>query len=261
MKVYSKGCGYCLSKRGNIDDATYQLHLKEVDYVCPLCGKSLSYSNKKNKIDQIAHIFPHSPRPNEENILLGVELLGDNSEDFQNKIALCPICHKKYDTNKSREEYERLVKIKKKKYSLLLTKENMTKQCLEDDIVSVLDAISNISDEIFDGIEKYTALKISQKIDAKHTALKRKIENYVSDYYLFIEEQLKNLDAKGLKFNRIKAQIHSVYTQREFDDPEDIFRLIVEWIKSKNNLLDDTACEIVVSFFVQNCEVFDEISK
>lgn len=44
---------------------------------------------------------------------------------------------------------------------------------------------------------------------------------------------------------------------------ETIYYDIVEWLMHKLSLSNDyrTACEIVVAFFVQNCEVFDEISK
>ena len=40
-----------------------QLYLKEVSFVCPLCGKILRHrgQRKTNKLYEIAHIFPNSP--------------------------------------------------------------------------------------------------------------------------------------------------------------------------------------------------------
>lgn len=40
-----------------------------------------------------------------------------------------------------------------------------------------------------------------------------------------------------------------------------IFNLLVDWVMSKNPLSSREACEILISFFVQDCEVFDEISE
>ena len=40
-----------------------------------------------------------------------------------------------------------------------------------------------------------------------------------------------------------------------------IFSKIVEWIKNNTQSNSVEACEAIVSFFVQNCEVFYEITE
>ncbi|MEI3527074.1 MAG: ABC-three component system protein [Bacilli bacterium] len=45
------------------------------------------------------------------------------------------------------------------------------------------------------------------------------------------------------------------------DDQNIIFNKMVEWLKFKTQEITNDACEIVISYFIQNCEVFDEITK
>lgn len=44
-------------------------------------------------------------------------------------------------------------------------------------------------------------------------------------------------------------------------DKSKIFDYIVNWVKTKTSTQSKEACEIVVSYFVQNCEVFNEIAE
>ena len=42
---------------------------------------------------------------------------------------------------------------------------------------------------------------------------------------------------------------------------EYIFNAMVDWIMKNTGSQSKAACEIVISFFIQNCEVFDEITE
>ena len=79
--------------------AEQQLYLKEVSFSCPLCGKDLRHrkQGKANKLYEIAHIFPNSPTAEQYEQLKDLPRLGDNSESFENKIALCKDCHDQQD--------------------------------------------------------------------------------------------------------------------------------------------------------------------
>ena len=50
-----------LKERKNPSQHDTTLFLREVDHHCPLCGKELIYrgQKKKNKLYQIAHIYPN----------------------------------------------------------------------------------------------------------------------------------------------------------------------------------------------------------
>ena len=88
-----------LKDRKAPSEADQQLYLKEVSFACPLCGKILRHrkQGKTNKLYEIAHIFPNSPTEEQYERLSALPRLGENSECFENKIALCKDCHDQQD--------------------------------------------------------------------------------------------------------------------------------------------------------------------
>lgn len=96
-----------LKKRKAPTEAEQQLYLKEVSFSCPLCGKILRHKKqgKANKLYEIAHIFPNSPTEEQYELLSKLPRLGDNSESFENKIALCKDCHNQQDYHTTVEDY------------------------------------------------------------------------------------------------------------------------------------------------------------
>lgn len=83
-------------------------------------------------------------------------------------------------------------------------------------------------------------------------------------YFNYIKDNLKNLsDEKNKKFDMIACEIKTAYLKaaQTTEDKVTIFNCLVEWLNSKINEATREACEIIISFFVQDCEVFDEISK
>lgn len=87
--------GYC-KPREEIKEFDNRLYLQEVGARCPLCGKLLidRRQKKKVKLFEIAHIYPNRPTEEQYRTLQGLPRLGDNSESYDNKIALCRDCHK-----------------------------------------------------------------------------------------------------------------------------------------------------------------------
>ena len=59
--------------------------------------------------------------------------------------------------------------------------------------------------------------------------------------------------------SEVKAAYLSI--KKMTDDQNIIFNKMVEWLKFKTQEITNDACEIVISYFIQNCEVFDEITK
>jgi hypothetical protein len=43
--------------------------------------------------------------------------------------------------------------------------------------------------------------------------------------------------------------------------PLNVFHKMAEWLQSKTNQGSIAACEAVISFFIQSCEVFEDASK
>lgn len=242
-------------------------YLLEVGGLCPFCGKNLlaTKANSKSKLYQIAHIYPNSPLNYEKIELDGLERLGINCEDFKNKIALCKDCHGYYDDHTTKDEYLRLVELKKKSLSFANARVSASHQDIEDEIILVINALSTADPRILKRTElENKALKISEKIDDKHMILRHKIETYVCVYFNFIKETFRNLeDSNQINFDIIASEIKTSFLkcEKELLDESDIFSTLVIWMQSRLSNSSYEACEVVVSYFVQNCEVFHEITE
>ncbi|MCE3203420.1 ABC-three component system protein [Paenibacillus sonchi] len=246
----------------NVDNA----HLLEVEGSCPICTSYLLISKGKrmNKKYQIAHIYPNSPTAAEVKELQGLERLGDNCEDFENKIALCKDCHGYYDDHKTKEEYLNLINIKKKLLKTAKVKISTSHQDLEEEIVLVINSLSDIDYSTLQKMKlEYQALRISSKIEDTYFMLKMKIETNVCMYYNFIKETFQNLDqSKRINFELVASEIRISFLkcEEEMENKSEIFEALVKWMKSKSVNSTNEACEAVISYFVQSCEVFHEIA-
>ena len=248
---------------GNMDNA----YLLEVNGICPLCGKYMLIGKAKriHKKYQIAHIYPNSPTPNEVKELEGLERVGTNCEDFENKIALCKDCHGYYDDHKTKEEYLKLLEIKKSLLSVSKAKITASHQDLEQEIILVINALSEIDEKTLQKMKlDYKALKISEKIEDTYSILKLKIENYVCIFFNFIKETFQNLDQSGqINFKLVASEIRTTFLkcEKEMSNKSEIFKSLVKWLESKAVGSSNEACEAVISYFVQDCEVFHEITQ
>ena len=254
-----------LVKRKNPSQLDCILFLQEVNYVCPLCGKLLKHGKQKkdNKLYEIAHIYPNSPTKEQYETLKGLERLGKNSEDLKNKIALCKDCHDTQDYHTTKEDYLNLLKKKKHFLQFKELKEATITLGLEDEITIIVNKLSNIQKEDIEGLV-YTPVKLTNKFLPNEYIVMDEIQSKVTRYYTLIREQFKNIEGKNnFTFETLAGQIRSCFVKMNkiSDNKEDIFRYITNWIKEKTCSESEFACQIIVSFFVQNCEVFNEITE
>lgn len=248
-------------------EAQLRLYLKEVNFHCPLCGKVLQSKKQKKESQkkfEIAHIYPNKPTYEQYSELNGLERLGINCESIENKIALCTTCHKEQDHHTTKDEYLRLLNIKKSLINQIDIREILDQMQVEDDIKEIINKLSKVED--FEIVElKYDPVEIKNKIRDDFPLLKRKVKHNVTDFYPFIFEEFKKNDNKNNTNNYevICSQIKAAYIKIKnmSDDQSAIFNMMVAWLMNKTLELKNEACEIVISYFIQNCEVFDEITK
>ncbi len=119
----------------------------------------------------------------------------------------------------------------------------------------VVEAIKGIDDEN----SEYTDPKpIEEKIEKKtEKLLFKKVQNHVMDYFsdirqLFIEEQ----ETKDLVYEQIRKKIKYQYKHANGNSKHEVFDNLVDWLMSEVQSTDRIACEAVMSYFVQSCEVF-----
>ena len=117
------------------------------------------------------------------------------------------------------------------------------------------DALAS-SDEL-----EFEPKKIEHKVDNTMSNLtKRKIKNNVSDYFRFIKKRLFSIDSENPgAADIILLQVRHYYLKQKQKEKnqQTIYDNIVKWILKKTNSPSVDAADILASFFVQNCEVFE----
>lgn len=249
--------------RQKYNDAQQTALVSQVNRVCPLCSQSLFYKKKSRtyKNYQLAHIYPLNPTPEEKELLRNEERLSEDVNDEDNIIPLCKDCHGKFDNPRTVEEYRKVFLIKKKLIEQSNQEETWKRYSIESEINQVIDAIySDVGLDVLAEIE-FSPKKVNEKLDDTISRpTHRKIKNHVRDYYVFIKEKFSVLDQSNVDLSDlISLQIKTYYTKQKAMglSQQIIFENIVAWLNAKTNPDTNDAAEILASFFVQNCEVFE----
>ncbi len=235
--------------------------VSEVSSACPKCGRPLMYSKSKtlNKQYEIAHIYPLNPTPSEVLLLANEFRLGADVDHLDNLIALCLICHNKFDNPRTVEEYREMVKLKQS-----IIEHNRQAKLMDDHQIE-----AEIS-KIIDALEKETGGHADLSLDPKELDAKinetmsrltaSRIKQNVSGYFSFVRKKLQLLEAESPSASTIlSVQVKSFYLQQAkvSSDQQAIFKNIVEWIRRRSNSSSSEASEIIASFYIQNCEIFE----
>ncbi|MEQ9313518.1 MAG: HNH endonuclease [Cytophagales bacterium] len=233
----------------------------EVNGVCPLCPTILIYekNGRKQKGFEIAHIYPLNPLPKEVILLQNEEKLNSDLDHGDNLICLCNPCHKKYDKNKTIEEYRELVKKKKDILKRKKEQELWLKTSIENQIFEIIEILVDQDLEFEDNLE-YNPKKIDDKTDDTITILtKRRIHQNVQDYFYKISAKFKDLDfVEPMTTEIISSQIktHYLLLKKQGNNQKEIFDAMISWLQKQTKQDNREASEIIISYFIQNCEVF-----
>lgn len=248
-----------MSQRRKLTQEEENILFDECEGLCPLCGKSL-INNKKGrqiKVYEKAHIYPHRPTDLQRKNLQNIPI-PDDIESPANIILLCRSCHKIQDDQTSREDYLKLYDKKQQQSRRYNAKIAISELDIEPELDKVIDGFKNIDKSEIIKLD-YRPVSVDKKV--KDILLCDKIVGYVVQYYSYIKEKLQQLDEKksgcsDLIATDIKKCFLREKSLQLFLSQEEIYDAIVEWLISKTNG-KRIACEIMVSFFVQECEVFD----
>lgn len=256
---------YCIDRKNPIPSELF-LYLEEVDSCCPKCGTpfAITKGGKFVKGYEIAHVFPNSPTPAEKIMLQNVCVAGINSEDPLNKIALCHDCHKYYDDNKSVNLYNEMFDLKATKHKALEAKKLILNKNIESELTIIIRKLASLSDLEIDRLEKleYKSLKISDKIEEEYKLMRRRIECEVLQYFTFIKQEFANQPIGSFSFDTMASNVRHAYcTLRDKGlDKAEIYKQMTNWFERKTSC-DAEACRIMVSFFIQDCEIYEKLSQ
>ena len=188
---------------------------------------------------------------------------------FKNLIALCPECAKKYkisyddQISSTQIRMDRMKEIKEELSSEVMNT-NLLNPVREIDIRAVMLAINNKLNKATP-ILNYDPVKVEQKIEPQNGLLLYQIKMLVSGYYLLVRDTLKKLsDENALTFDlgdfaRTVRKQYEILVNKKLTQPQ-VFEWLVSWLKNLSKS-DDTACRVIIAYFVQNCEVFDALPQ
>lgn len=226
---------------GLVDDCKYTCSM-------PLCGKHLQTIASQNQ-----SVADYEIITLEEN--KGVK--------YENIIAVCHDCFQKYTLSHTKAEEKSLKGIKK-----LQTDSRSTRQTLDDIAISkgielVIENLSNAKPTELKELT-YDPVSVSEKINEDNSFfLVNEVKSNVARYYKYIEKTMQNLAVRNIySDDLIRAQIKESYKQLadKKRNPEQIYSELSERIR-RITKQDIRFCYIVVSYFIQSCEVFHVITK
>lgn len=233
----------------------------EVGGICPLCPTVLIYEKNgvNDKAFEIAHIYPLNPRADEIILLKNEELLNIDTDNQDNLICLCIPCHRRYDKNKTIDEYVELVEKKKKILKVRKEKEIWISSTIEKEIYQIINLLTD-QNFAFDDNAEYNPKTIDTKTDNTITTLtKRKIHQNVQDYFYQIKAKFTEIESiEPLSTEIISGQIKTHYLKlaKQGGNQKEIFEAMVSWLKKQTKQEYNEASEIIISYFIQNCEIF-----
>lgn len=254
------------SKEEPIIKADFVL-LDECGNKCPLCKSKLSETKKGVPIRKFERIFifPLNLDAAERAEFEELEEAPADLHSLDNQTLLCKKCAELYQIDTTPSEYANLMQLKRTLAYIAELDAEAYDINVEHGIDKILDALSGLkSIPEKEDKTKWEAFRVDKKIP-DNIMLQDMVTDFVLKYYRYIEKQYKQREREGkLRFRKVKneiSQCFELYDEAELAQ-EDIFNRLVAWLKEKTHCDDDVACVAMVSFFVQNCEVFrDETSE
>ena len=223
--------------------------LNEANGYCafPGCGKKLSVVVN----GKIAHAY--------EIVLIDKS----KASTIDNLLAVCPQCQATYTLDENNKKLMKELKGIKSVLSDHQQSVDMLESLnLDKGITNVIKKAAKLGERDL----KEASLdpkEIKQKLSpTEDAALYYTVNGYVTVYFRKIKEIMTNLDKRGeIDYEEVQNQIHAIYLRlkKKKKSRIEIFNEIADKIH-RVTLQDDIYCKIVVSYFVQSCEVFDAIT-
>lgn len=224
--------------------------LHEANHFCPFpgCGRSLTLSNDGSTIDSYE-----------------VCLIDKSSEPkLNNLIAACPRCYATYSIdNNNKKLCAELKNIKKLLQTYAQGEALIDDLPLERGIIEVIGKVKKLKETDLVGAS-FEPVKLMYKLPpSQYFALYSMVNNIVTTYYVKIKEIMIMLDKRGvIDYAEVQDQMKAIYRRlkKSKKSRNEIFNDIVNKIH-RVSLQEDIYCQIVVAYFIENCEVFDAVTK
>lgn len=220
--------------------------------LCPLCGKEKLVARVKGQ--RVAHF---------EVITFPVD--DDGSQTASE--AVCLKCAKLVAAHGVLfSDEDSLVKLRAV-YGRRNAAEGLRDAALEAQLhPAISDIIEQLGEKILTGGVsplRLEAIPVARKIRPEFYELSQRILILVLQWYRVVEQGFRELEGKHRsRFTVIATQVADFYENacQVTDDQQEIFDAVASWIHTNSGSTNPNASRIVAAFFVQNCEVFDEVA-
>lgn len=157
--------------------------------------------------------------------------------------------------NASESQTEEYKKIQQQLETNVKGRYRMSSNHLGEDVRTVIQAVSKLDFSTLTPL-RMDPLTVSQKVS--DVQLRRDILHDVNDCYGDVDEIIKSEAASGtLNATAFGKVVKRMYEDREESASEsDVYNMLVELIYEQTGRINREACHIMVSYFVQRCEVF-----
>ena len=183
------------------------------------------------------------------------------ADDPNNLIALCPECAAKYAALRTPLDILRMQNIKKALLDAYEDQEFEADQHIQEGVQKVIEKIPSMHMQA-DADLNYDPVPVRQKIKMDNLMLYLKAKTHVNVYYKDVHEAFKKMGREGkLRFKPFCQQVKYMYvTFRDKGyDQDKIYYEMTKWLHEATKE-EWGSCEVIISYFIQKCEVFDVIT-
>jgi hypothetical protein len=244
-------------------------YLTEAHNHCPLCAGSLFRKSKGKNIPYYEITQIVSSEMDEDTKIELNKVYPIPSESMitstDNTIALCLNCFSDYRADPTPEKYKELYEKKRDFRKEFEIESDLNEIDVEYELFSIINSLGELTKNEEAGLIPLDPKKLIEKIPDDVT-LKDDVTRYVLKYYMYIEKKFSDIDSNGTsRFKVIAHQIGQAFetlnSRRDMNQKE-IFNYLSKWIAEQINypINKISVVNIIVAFFVQNCEVFHAIS-
>ena len=187
-----------------------------------------------------------------------------NADDTANNmLAVCHNCFRRIKSHVLKLSVEDLKKIKNDVEEMDEAEYELLKEELETGIANVIRCISNFSEKESSVILNFNPVAIENKIEKQNGLLLKRISHHVEDYFNFISDVLKEADQAGIiHLAQFRKQLRNSFNRIKDmqTNQNEIFELLVRRLSDITKESAE-ACAALISYFVQECDIFDAITK
>lgn len=240
----------------------YEL-LVECNSKCPICGESLLLNSNGNIKNCYRHLYILAPSDSEEKKQQIEKYLNIEKSirigKAENELLVCGNCFHEMQEVDMKERACRVYEIKQKLRDKNKINDIIHRESVEKGIRVILERLGEL-DDAPPKIETLDAHMVEKKIPQDY-ALRQRVLDYALTYYRFVRDIFNELQNEEiLRFNKVRNEVSQVFEMLDEQglNQRKIFESLVQWLQESTGSEDRIACEIIISFFVQNCEVFYE---